>query len=101
MTTEHCVLAVTVFLSRLVSGLLEMLCTILRPMQAAMTGQEFQNLMGTFLWYAADLPGFPLGKVYNYAWSAGTTSRQSSRLCSFLTIPAPPRSCSPRSAWAS
>jgi hypothetical protein len=50
-----------------------MLCTILRPMQAAMTGHEFQNFMGTFLWYAADLPGFPLGKVYNYAWSAGTT----------------------------
>ena len=42
-------------------------------MHAAMTGPEFRNFMQTFLWYAADLPGFPLGKVYNYAWSAGTT----------------------------
>ena len=73
MTAEEWVLAASGFLSGLAAGLLGMLCTILRPMQAAMTGQEFQNFMGTFLWYAADLPGFPLGKVYNYVWSAGTT----------------------------
>jgi hypothetical protein len=73
VTTEHWVLAATVFLSGLASGRLGMLCTILRPMQAAMTGQEFQKFMGTFLWYAADLAGFPLGKVYNYAWSGGMT----------------------------
>jgi hypothetical protein len=30
-------------------------------------------IMGEFLWYAADLPGFALGKVYNYAWSLGMT----------------------------
>jgi hypothetical protein len=72
MTPEHWVLAATVFFSGLASGLLGMLCTILRPWHAAMTGQEFQNFMGKFVWYAADLPGMPMGKVYNYAWSAGT-----------------------------
>ena len=69
MTIEHWVLAVTVFLSGLGSGLLGMLCTIMRPMQAAMDRPEFRNWMGSFLRYA----GKPLGKVYNYAWSAGTT----------------------------
>ena len=73
MTAEEWALAVSVFLAGLASGLLGMLCLILRPMQADMTGQEFRSFMQKFVWYAADLPGFPLGKVYNYAWSAGTT----------------------------
>ena len=73
MTGEEWVLAATVFLSGLASGLLGMLCTILRPMLADMDGRGFREFMGSFLWYAADLPGLPMGKVYNYAWSAGTT----------------------------
>ena len=71
--TEEWALAASVFLAGIGAGLLGMLGTILRPWQAAMTGHEFQKFMGRFLWYAADLPGLALGKVYNYAWSAGTT----------------------------
>ena len=73
MTAEEWALAATCFFAGLGAGLLGMLCTILRPWLAAMDGRGFRNFMGEFLWYAADLPGFALGKVYNYAWSAGTT----------------------------
>jgi hypothetical protein len=73
VTGEEWALAASAFFSGLGSGLLGMLCTILRPMQAAMTGPEFRNFMQTFIWYGADLPGFALGKMFNYAWSAGTT----------------------------
>jgi hypothetical protein len=51
---------------RLLGGL----CMIIRPMQAAMTGPEFRNFMEDFLRYADN----GLGKVFNYAWSGGTTS---------------------------
>jgi hypothetical protein len=50
---------------RLLGGL----CTILRPMQAAMTGPEFRTFMERFLRYAD--AGW--GKVFNYAWSGATT----------------------------
>ena len=73
MTAEEWTLAATCFFSGLASGLLGMLCTILRPMLADMDGRGFREFMGSFLWYAADLPGFPMGKVYNYAWSLGMT----------------------------
>jgi hypothetical protein len=39
------------------------------PMQAAMKGRDFRNFMETFLQYA----DAGLGKVFNYAWSGGTT----------------------------
>ena len=73
VTGEEWALAATCFFSGLGAGLLGMLCTILRPWLAAMDGRGFRNFMGEFLWYAADLPGFALGKVYNYAWSLGMT----------------------------
>jgi len=38
-------------------------------MQAAMKGPGFRNFMETFLRYA----DAGLGKVFNYAWSGGTT----------------------------
>ena len=65
MTAEEWVLAVTVFLSGLASGLLGMLSTIMRPMLAAMDGRDFRNFMEAFLRYA----GHSWGKVYNLAWS--------------------------------
>jgi hypothetical protein len=65
VTAEEWVLAATVFLSGLASGLLGALCTIIRPMQAAMDGRDFRNFMGAFLRYA----GHSWGKVYNLAWS--------------------------------
>lgn len=67
MTAEELVLAVTVFFSGLASGLLGALCTIIRPMQAAMNGRDFRNFMEGFLRYA----GNSWGKVYNLAWSLG------------------------------
>ena len=73
MTAEEWTLAATCFFSGLASGLLGMLCTILRPMLRDMDGREFRGFMGSFLWYAADLPGWPMGKVFNYAWSLGMT----------------------------
>jgi hypothetical protein len=73
MSAEEWVLVATVFVSGLASGLLGMLCTILRPMLRDMDGRGFRNFMGSFLWYAADLPGLALGKVYNYVWSLGMT----------------------------
>jgi hypothetical protein len=65
MTAEEWVLAVTIFLTGLASGLLGMLCTIMRPMLAAMDGRDFRNFMETFLQYA----GEGLGKAYNLAWA--------------------------------
>ena len=65
MTAEEWVLAATVFLSGLASGLLGMLSTIMRPMLAVMDGRDFRNFMETFLRYA----DHGLGKVYNLAWA--------------------------------
>jgi len=67
VTAEEWVLAATVFLSGLATGLLGMLSAIMRPMLAAMDGREFQNFMEAFLRYA----GHSWGKVYNLAWSIG------------------------------
>jgi hypothetical protein len=69
MTAEEWALAASVFFSGLAAGFLGGLCTILRPMQAAMTGRDFRNFMETFLRYA----DHGLGKVFNYAWSLGMT----------------------------
>src|SRR5690349_11730323 len=69
MTAEEWALAASVFFSGLAAGFLGGLCTILRPMQAAMGGREFRNFMETFLRYADN----GLGKVFNYLWSGGTS----------------------------
>ncbi len=69
MTAEEWALALTVFLSGLAAGLLGMLCTIMRPMLAAMDGRAFRSFMETFLQFA----GKSWGRVYNYAWSLGMT----------------------------
>jgi hypothetical protein len=69
VTGEEWALAASCFFSGLAAGFLGGLCTILRPMQAAMDGREFRNFMETFLRYA----GNGLGKAYNYAWSGGMT----------------------------
>jgi hypothetical protein len=69
MTAEEWALAASSFFAGLAAGFLGGLCTILRPMQAAMKGRDFRNFMETFLQYA----DAGLGKVFNYAWSAGTT----------------------------
>jgi hypothetical protein len=65
MTSEEWTLAVTVYFSGLAVGLFGMLCTIIRPMQAAMEGRDFRNFMEAFLRFA----DHSLGKVYNLAWS--------------------------------
>jgi hypothetical protein len=65
VTAEEWVLAATVFLSGLASGLLGMLSAIMRPMLQAMDGRDFRNFMEAFLRYA----GHSWGKVYNLAWS--------------------------------
>ena len=67
MTGEEWVLAVTVFFSGLASGLLGMLCTIMRPMLTEMDGRDFRNFMEAFLRFADQ----SWGKVYNLAWSLG------------------------------
>ena len=67
MTGEEWVLAATVFFSGLASGLLGMLCTILRPMLAEMDGRDFRSFMAAFLRFA----DHSLGKVYNLAWASG------------------------------
>jgi hypothetical protein len=85
------------FFAGLASGLLGMLSTIMRPMLAAMDGRDFRNFMEAFLRVAEH----SWGRMFNYAWSIGMTIGPSSRSRSSGTIPAPPRSCSPRSAWAS
>ena len=67
MTGEEWVLAATVFLSGLASGLLGMLCTIMRPMLKKMDGRDFRNFMEAFLRVADK----SWGRVYNLAWSLG------------------------------
>ena len=69
MTVEEWVLAASVFVSGLASGLLGMLSAIMRPMLAAMDGGDFRNLMEAFLQYA----GHSWGQVFNFAWSIGMT----------------------------
>jgi MFS family permease len=97
VTAEEWVLAATAFLSGLASGLLGMLSTIMRPMLAAMDGRDFRNFMEEFLRYA----GHSWGKVYNFAWSGGMTIGPIVALVLLRDDPAPPRSYSPRSDWAS
>ena len=65
MTAEEWVLAATVFFTGLSAGFLGALCTIIRPMQAAMDGRGFRNFMEVFLRYADS----GLGKWYNLAWA--------------------------------
>jgi hypothetical protein len=67
MTAEEWALAASVFFSGLAAGFLGGLCMIMRPMQAAMDGQDFRNFMEAFLRYA----DHGLGRVFNYAWSLG------------------------------
>ena len=67
MTGEEWLLAATVFFSGLASGLLGMLCTIMRPMLAAMDGRSFRTFMAAFLRFADR----SWGKVYNLGWSLG------------------------------
>ena len=67
MTGEEWVLAATVFFSGLASGLLGMLCTIMRPMLAEMDGRDFRNFMEAFLRFADR----SWGKMYNLGWSLG------------------------------
>ena len=97
MTGEQWALAATVFVSGLASGLLGMLCTIVRPMLTAMDGREFRSFMEAFLRFADQ----SWGRVYNLGWPLGMFLGPIVALCCSGTIPAPPRSCSPRSAWAS
>ena len=65
MTGVEWAIAATVFFTGLSAGFLGALCTILRPMQAAMDGPGFRNFMEVFLRYA----GSGLGKWYNLAWA--------------------------------
>ena len=67
MRGEEWLLAATVFFSGLASGLLGMLCTIMRPMLAAMDGRSFRTFMAAFLRFADR----SWGKVYNLGWSLG------------------------------
>lgn len=67
MTAEEWVLAVTVFWSGIASGLLGMLCTIMRPMLSEMDGRGFRSFMEAFLRFA----DHSWGKVYNLGWSLG------------------------------
>jgi hypothetical protein len=65
MTDEKWLLAVTIFFSGLASGLLGMLCIIMRPMLTEMDGPDFRSFMGAFLRFA----GESSGKLYNLGWS--------------------------------
>jgi len=67
MTGEEWVLAATVFFSGLASGLLGMLCTIMRPMLEEMEGRDFRRFMEAFLRFADQ----SWGKAYNLGWSLG------------------------------
>jgi hypothetical protein len=67
MTGDEWVLAATVFFSGLASGLLGMLCTIMRPMLKEMDGRDFRKFMEAFLRFADK----SWGRVYNLAWSLG------------------------------
>ncbi len=66
---EEWALAASGFFSGLAAGFLGGLCTIVRPMQAAMDGRDFRNFMESFLRFAVH----SWGKVFNYAWSLGMT----------------------------
>jgi hypothetical protein len=52
MTGDEWVLAATVFFFGLASGLLGMLCTIMRPMLKEMDGRDFRKFMEAFLRFA-------------------------------------------------
>lgn len=67
MTGEEWVLAAAVFFSGLASGLLGMLCTIMRPMLTQMDGRDFRNFMEAFLRFADQ----SWGKAYNLGWALG------------------------------
>ena len=67
MTGEAWALAASCFFAGLAAGFLGGLCTILRPMQAAVSGPDFRSFMDSFLRYA----GNGLGKMYNLAWPLG------------------------------
>jgi hypothetical protein len=67
VTGEEWVLAAAVFFSGLASGLLGMLCTIMRPMLAEMDGRGFRTFMEAFLRFA----DHSWGKAYNLAWALG------------------------------
>jgi len=67
MTGEEWVLAATVFVSGLASGLLGMLCTIMRPMLTEMDGRDFRTFMEAFLRFADQ----SWGRTYNPGWSLG------------------------------
>jgi hypothetical protein len=67
MSGAEWVLAATVFLSGLASGLLGMLCTIMRPMLAEMDGRDFRTFMEEFLRFA----DHSVGKAFNLAWALG------------------------------
>jgi hypothetical protein len=67
VTAEELVLAATVFFSGLASGLLGMLCTIMRPMLGEMDGRSFRAFMESFLRFADR----SWGKAYNLAWAIG------------------------------
>src|SRR6476619_1357625 len=67
VTGEGWALAATVFFSGLASGLLGMLCTIMRPMLAEMDGRSFRRFMEAFLRFADQ----SWGKGYNLGWSLG------------------------------
>jgi hypothetical protein len=67
MTGEQWVLAVTVFCSGIASGLLGMLCTIMRPMLTEMDGRGFRSFMEAFLRFA----DHSWGKVFNLGWAIG------------------------------
>ena len=67
VTSEEWTLAAACLCSGLASGLLGMLCTIMRPMLQAMDGRSFRRFMEAFLRYA----DHGLGKAFNYLWSLG------------------------------
>jgi hypothetical protein len=67
MSGEELTLLSICVASGLASGLLGMLCTIMRPMLTAMDGREFRSFMGAFLRYA----DHGVGKAFNYLWSLG------------------------------
>jgi hypothetical protein len=69
VTAEEWVLAASIFVSGLASGLLGMLSTIMRPMLAAMNGPDFRAFMEAFLRHAAH----SWGRAFNYLWSMGMT----------------------------
>jgi hypothetical protein len=67
VTAEELALAASAFFSGLASGLLGMLCAIMRPMLAAMNGRDFRNFMEAFVRFADR----SWGRVFNLAWALG------------------------------